>query len=101
MILHEIDSIRDLYSFIGASSQVHTAFLPVKERMISSLLNRVLSADHLHDDAQTALRSSEFSFPKGEDEDEDEYEESPTTPKAVESFLHFIRDFDDICLRTK
>jgi hypothetical protein len=67
----------------------------VKERIISHLLKRVLSADRLHDDAQTALRSSEFPFPEGEDEDE--YEETSTTPKVIEPFLHSIRDFDDIC----
>jgi hypothetical protein len=98
MILNEIDSIHDLYSFMGASSRVHVAFLPVKEWIVSNLLKRVLSADRLHDDAPSALRSSEFPFPEGEDEDgyEDGYEETSTTPKVVEPFLQFIRDFDDI-----
>lgn len=64
LILQEINSTRDLYSFIRTSSQIHAAFITLKEQVLSSLLERAVSAEVLRRDAQITLKSSQFPFPK-------------------------------------
>ena len=90
LILQEISSTRDFYSLIRASSQAYSAFLPLREPILSNLLKRALSAEVLHHDARVALRSSQFPFPQ-----------NPNTLEHVEvseAFLQSITNDEDIDL---
>jgi hypothetical protein len=88
MILFEIDSIRDLYSFIRTSSQMQGAFLGLKEQILSDLLKRVVAPEVLGSDAQIAVRASQFPFSRNSD-DHNAIEEAT-------SFLRFIRSVEKI-----
>lgn len=58
LILQEISSTREFYSFVRTSSQIYAAFAAVKEPFLSGLLKRALSAEGLRHDALVTIRSS-------------------------------------------
>ena len=59
MILCEVNSIRNFYSLIRVSSQIHAAFVAIQNPLISELLKRAVSAEVLWPDAQITSRSHE------------------------------------------
>lgn len=70
LILAEIVSVGDFRFFAESCSYVHSIFIQQKELFLSNLLQRAIPPEILDSDAQVAIRSLSYPFPKSDSDNE-------------------------------